>query len=757
MGKVRAAVAAALVLTATIVATGVPSADAATIIAAPDPLGALGPLNAHSQATAINDSGLIVGRAWLEASYIPGFVFDPTKHTMRSLGLIEYSHVSGATAINEGGTIVGWSGESDFNPRMLPVRWGPQPSRQSLGSLGGQFGMALGINDAGVIVGQSSLEGDAVRHAFVWDPATLVMTDIGVLPGGGSSAAYGVDDDGLVVGASEVGGSGPCLDGSTATCPLTHAFTYDVHTRALTDLGALPGGSSSEARGINSDGTVVGTSLVAGTAGSHPFTYDLATRTFTDLGGISGTTAVQARAINDDGVVVGTGAAGSDATFGWVYDPGTRRIAKATGISTLQGINDHGMAVGSGVVPTGVDADGNALPGTVIGAIRTQITLPPHAPTLLRADACAGPVDLSWAPPAFTGYSPDTYVLYRDGVVIATTPLTAVRDNHGHPGASYAVAARNAAGTSPRTPVLTAVCANSISGTVTSGGAAVAAIDVRIYPAGGSSLVAKTTTAADGTYFVTGLATGSYQVRFSSSTPTFVTQWDGAAPTQAAAPPLVVSSTDGAIADADLVASGAIDGTVTAGSVPLAGIDVRAYRSGTGTALGKAVTDADGTYHIAGLAPGPYQLRFSSSSGVYIQQWNGGSASQVGAPSITVASRTTATVDAALQAAGRITGHYFFIEASGLPGGSAGVEVRAYPIGQSASAKTTTGADGGFVLSGLAPGSYQVRLNDPFGRFGGAFWYHLDNARNVTRSPAVADILVLVGGTVITLANVFPN
>ena len=57
-----------------------------------------------------------------------------------------------------------------------------------LGTLGGTFSIANSINNNGSIVGQSSLPGDNVSHAFFWHNG--VMTDLGPLGGQSSATSW---------------------------------------------------------------------------------------------------------------------------------------------------------------------------------------------------------------------------------------------------------------------------------------------------------------------------------------------------------------------------------------------------------------------------------------------------------------------------------------------------------------------------------------------------------------------------------------
>ena len=75
---------------------------------------------------------------------------------------------------------------------------------RDLGTLGGTAQLALGINDAGQVVGDSNTAGGDF-HAFITGPNGMGMRDLGTL-GGTYSDAYGINDAGQVVGESDTAG-----------------------------------------------------------------------------------------------------------------------------------------------------------------------------------------------------------------------------------------------------------------------------------------------------------------------------------------------------------------------------------------------------------------------------------------------------------------------------------------------------------------------------------------------------------------------
>jgi probable HAF family extracellular repeat protein len=153
-----------------------------------------------------------------------------------------------------------------------------------LGTLGGSFSTAEGINDRGVVVGASAVATDNRSHAFVWTLETG-MVDLGTL-GGLDSWAHAISDDGVVVGNSQT------------TSGENHAFAWSRQT-GMVDIGAT--GHDSWAERI-SNHTIIGQGYTA-TGTRHGFVW-MRRESPEDLGTLGGDSS-HANAVNDRGTVVG--------------------------------------------------------------------------------------------------------------------------------------------------------------------------------------------------------------------------------------------------------------------------------------------------------------------------------------------------------------------------------------------------------------------------------------------------------------------
>jgi probable HAF family extracellular repeat protein len=155
-------------------------------------------LAAFATANDLNDRGQVTG----------GVPLGETFHAYRLRGGhltdldaadVPYSE---GVAINEAGQVAGNSAPApaQFNHAFLWSRG----RRIDLGTLGGEFSSAAGINDHGAVVGQANTTEGSMR-GFVWRHG--VMTALGVLADGeNGSRANDINNHGWVVGASDAAG-----------------------------------------------------------------------------------------------------------------------------------------------------------------------------------------------------------------------------------------------------------------------------------------------------------------------------------------------------------------------------------------------------------------------------------------------------------------------------------------------------------------------------------------------------------------------
>lgn len=188
--------------------------------------------------------------------------------------------------------------------KYYPFLWTKKDGISNLGSLGGDCGIARGINDKGHVVGDSSLVKNSYSYfAFLWSKEKGMVSLGG--PGSKGSSALSINNSDHVVGWSYVDGT-------------YHAFLW-TKQEGMVDLGTLeslppfPPPYTSTAFDINNRGQVVG----RGTIGAF---------FWTSKGGMKalitpdGWTNSSADAINDAGQVVVNSFAGN--AFLWTEQGG---------------------------------------------------------------------------------------------------------------------------------------------------------------------------------------------------------------------------------------------------------------------------------------------------------------------------------------------------------------------------------------------------------------------------------------------------
>ena len=270
-------------------------------------------------------------------------------YTIQDLGTLggTYGYAYG---INDSGQTAGFATvTNDLAERAFRTTGTGQITITSLGTLGGSYSYAYGINDSGQTVGYAATNYDATEHAFrtaANGPINTFGTDLSTL-GGSYSRAYGINTFGQTVGYAALP-----LDSAA------HAFRTTATGLISTpgaDLGTL-GGTYSRASGINTSGQTVGYAATSGDLEEHAFrttTTGLISTPGADLGTLGGTYSY-ANGINASGQTVGYATIAGNVVYhafrttatGLVSTAGADLGTLGGSYSYAYGINTSGQTVG---------------------------------------------------------------------------------------------------------------------------------------------------------------------------------------------------------------------------------------------------------------------------------------------------------------------------------------------------------------------------------------------------------------------------
>lgn len=181
-----------------------------------------------------SDGSIIVGRCFGSGGYVYAYAWKN--------GYPQF--ISGGTpsGVNDAGVIVGQSSA------QVAMRWDLNQNYLSLGTLGGLTSNAVAIDAKGNIAGDSDLPNNAGRHPFLWTERKG-MVDLG--------------SPGVYSGVSDMNESLQIVGYTYYATGASHGTLWSKG-KAL-DIAPPPGYDGSSATGINNAGTIVGWVSASGT------------------------------------------------------------------------------------------------------------------------------------------------------------------------------------------------------------------------------------------------------------------------------------------------------------------------------------------------------------------------------------------------------------------------------------------------------------------------------------------------------------
>lgn len=304
-------------------------------------LGLVSPNDFASQGFGISAGGVAYGRSLGSSNQAWSWT---QSGGLVALGTIDSRPFYVANGANDSGMVVGNGTTTSFGAGALPIVWSNGVATAlSIGA--SDVGRANDVNNAGMVVG--SLGSGINERAAIWNDGfaqTITATTAG---GAYMTTAYAVNDAGQVVGIG--------LDPNNAARNV--AIMYDSVSNTAIEIPNLPGDNGGIAFGQSEAGHVVGSSSF-NQSGSNPFIWD-SVNGVTEVPLPFGTSQGSARGVNSDGWVVGTASSAfaipflydGDTTYALqdLIDPSSGWDLSTNTSSSAMGISDNGTIVGTGV------------------------------------------------------------------------------------------------------------------------------------------------------------------------------------------------------------------------------------------------------------------------------------------------------------------------------------------------------------------------------------------------------------------------
>jgi hypothetical protein len=308
-------------------------------------------------------------------------------------------------------------------------------------------------------------------------------------------------------------------------------------------------------------------------------------------------------------------------------------------------------------------------------------------------------------------------------VVLPGTPwLDYTYANGASTAATHTVSV--ATGKTTTAPTVNLIRRSSMTGRLIVNGVPQRAVNVRVYPKGGTSTNYQSFYTTLAGYFTWDqFIPGTYEIQLIPMTGSYLPSWYGNALTRATSTDVVLApGTSSDLGDISLRAGATINVSVTHSKSPSGFVYANALDS-NGSIASSAAVAPDGTASITGLEAGTYVIQFTTGNapGTPTFYYPGVSQSYAATPVTvaagqtvdlaTVSASTTSTVSGVIKAAGGATLDGVTVTAYGVSDGST-------PLVQA-----TTDANGKFIIYGADPGTYAISYTDDSAQRFGEQWY----------------------------------
>ena len=199
----------------------------------------------------INSGGAICGEMVVTGLGFRGFVYEDGLWTELAPAVPVAGALSSAAAISNSGVVVGLRSIHDGLNPLSAFIWSAEEGFTDLGVMNGPSSGALDVNDGGEVVGWTG-NGGSTSAAFLWRDGELSLIGPIPVPGGFTSRASGISNNGLVAGTGRV---------QSKPGAAVAVLGFVLHHGEIILIDPVPGYDTSGVGDVNQVGQVTGLSV----------------------------------------------------------------------------------------------------------------------------------------------------------------------------------------------------------------------------------------------------------------------------------------------------------------------------------------------------------------------------------------------------------------------------------------------------------------------------------------------------------------